>query len=64
MRKALLKNGWNEDKNNYSKFSFAQQKVKEIHTEPEDACGRGWEASVNGQYSVRISNSDHTVMQT
>ena len=54
MREELHKNGWKEEKSSYSKFSFAQ-KVKEIHTEPEDAIGPGWEAAINGQHSVRIS---------
>ena len=55
MRKELDRNGWKEEKTSHSKFSFARQKVKQIHAEPEDASGPGWEAAVNGQHSVSIS---------
>ena len=56
MREELDRNGWKEDDTNSSnKFSFAQQKFKEIHTKPEDASGPGWKAAVNGQHSVSIS---------
>lgn len=56
MQEELKKNGWKEDDTNLSTtFSFARQKVKQIHTEPEDASGPGWEAAVHGQHSVSIS---------
>ena len=52
----LKRNGWKEDDTNHSTtFSFARQKVKQIHTEPEIASGPGWKAAVNGQHSVSIS---------
>ena len=54
MREELNRIGWKEEKTNHSTFSFAQKKVKEIHTEPEDASGPGWEAAVDGQHSVSI----------
>lgn len=56
MREELKKNSWKEDDTNHSTtFSFARQKVKQIHAEPGDASGQGWEAAVNGQHSVSIS---------